>query len=57
MNTQALQLSPVQQYLEQLHSELLEMTGGEVANYIPELTHADPAWPAIASMARLRCGQ
>ena len=48
MNTQALQLSPVQQYLEQLHDELLAMTGGEVANYIPELTHADPAWLGIA---------
>ena len=48
MNTQALQLSPVQQYLEQLHSELLEMTGGEVASYIPELTRADPAWLGIA---------
>ena len=43
MNRQALELSPVQRYLEQLHAELLQTTGGEVASYIPELTHADPS--------------
>ncbi len=48
MNRQALELSPVQRYLEQLHTELLQTTCGEVASYIPELTHADPAWLGIA---------
>ncbi len=44
----ALGASPVQRYLERLHAELLEVTGGEVASYIPELTHADPGWFGIA---------
>ena len=48
MSGQALQFSPVQRYLEQLYSELLEITGGEVASYIPELTRADPSWLGIA---------
>ena len=41
-------LSAVQSYLERLHGELLAITDGEVANYIPELTHADPSWLGIA---------
>ena len=48
MNRRALELSPVQRYLEQLHAKLLRTTGGKVASYIPELTHADPAWLGIA---------
>ena len=48
MGTRALQLSPVQQYLEKLYTELLQITGGEVASYIPELTRADPSWLGIA---------
>jgi glutaminase len=44
----ALSLSPVQQYLERLHAELLPMQGGELASYIPELTRADPNWLGIA---------
>jgi glutaminase len=48
LNVEALKLSPIQSYLEQLHDELSEITGGELANYIPELTHADPAWLGIA---------
>jgi glutaminase len=48
MDTQALQFSPVQRYLERIHEELLDLTGGEVASYIPELTRADPAWLGIA---------
>lgn len=47
MGTSALQLSPVQRYLEQLHEELLGLTGGQVADYIPELTRADPSWLGI----------
>ena len=48
MGTRALQLSPVQGYLERLYTELLNITGGEVASYIPELTHADRSWLGIA---------
>jgi glutaminase len=48
MNRLALALSPVQQYLERLHAELLPMRGGELASYIPELTRADPSWFGIA---------
>jgi len=48
MNTKALKLSPVQRYLEKLYGELSEITGGELASYIPELTRADPAWLGIA---------
>jgi glutaminase len=48
MGTRAIQLSPVQHYLEQLHAQLLQMRGGEVASYIPELTRADPSWLGIA---------
>ena len=44
----AMGMSPVQRYLEQLHADLLEIGGGEVASYIPELTKADPAWLGIA---------
>jgi glutaminase len=48
MDKRALQFSPVQRYLERIHEELLDMTGGEVASYIPELTRADPSWLGIA---------
>ena len=44
MVRKAMQLSPVQQYLEELHSQLSGLNAGEVASYIPELTKADPAW-------------
>jgi len=44
----AIELSPIHRYLEQLRGELLGMTGGELASYIPELTHADPSWLGIA---------
>ncbi len=48
MDKRAIQFSPVQRYLERIHEELLDMTGGEVADYIPELTRADPSWLGIA---------
>ena len=48
MTINPLELSPVQRYLERLHTELLSITDGDVANYIPELTHADPAWLGLA---------
>ena len=44
----ALGISPVQRYLETLYEQLLGITDGEVADYIPELTHADPAWLGLA---------
>ncbi len=48
MMGKALQVSPVQRYLEKLHAQLSEIRGGEVASYIPELTRADPAWLGLA---------
>lgn len=48
MDKKAIQLCPVQRYLEQLHAELLAIDKGEVASYIPELTRADPSWLGIA---------
>ena len=39
--------SPIQTYLEGLHSRLAGLNGGEVASYIPELTKADPNWFGI----------
>jgi glutaminase len=43
-----LQHSPIQRYLDALHAELAGLTDGEVASYIPELAHADPAWFGVA---------
>ena len=48
MRSEALEQSPVQRYLERLHEELVQITDGEVASYIPELTRADPDWLGIA---------
>ena len=39
--------SPIQGYLESLHSRLAGMHGGKVASYIPELTKANPDWFGI----------
>lgn len=39
--------SPIQAYLEGLHSRLAGLNGGEVASYIPELAKADPNWLGI----------
>ncbi|MCQ9378061.1 glutaminase A [Methyloversatilis sp. XJ19-49] len=39
--------SPIQAYLEGLHSRLAGIRSGELASYIPELTKADPAWFGI----------
>jgi glutaminase len=36
--------SPIQDYLEKLHSELAGLHSGDLASYIPELTKADPDW-------------
>jgi len=48
MSGKALEISPVQRYLQHLYDQLLAITDGEVASYIPELTHADPAWLGLA---------
>jgi len=48
MGAFAVQLSPVQRYLDRLYDELINMTGGEVASYIPELTRANPSWLGMA---------
>jgi len=39
--------SPLQAYLEALHGRLTGLDGGQLANYIPELTRADPGWFGI----------
>lgn len=40
--------SPIQVYLDSLHTRLASMPGGELANYIPELSKADPSWFSIS---------
>ncbi len=40
--------SPVQDYIEAIHAELAGDNSGALADYIPELTHADPEWFGIA---------
>jgi glutaminase len=39
--------SPFQMYLSDLHESLCSVTDGVVANYIPELAHANPNWLGI----------
>ncbi len=39
---------PLQRYLEQLHGQVSSLQAGQVANYIPELSHARPDWFGIA---------
>jgi hypothetical protein len=40
--------SPIQDYLDRLHHQLMPLQGGRVADYIPELAKADPADFGIA---------
>lgn len=40
--------SPIQAYLDALHRRFADLDTGAVANYIPELTKANPAWFGIA---------
>jgi len=40
--------SPLSEYLHELCAELASMRSGEVASYIPELSHANPDWFGIA---------
>ncbi len=39
--------SPILQYLEELHAQIQPMQAGTVADYIPELAHANPEWFGI----------
>jgi glutaminase len=39
--------SPILDYLESLHARYRGLTEGNVADYIPELSHADPGWFGI----------
>ncbi|WP_395736252.1 glutaminase A [Prosthecobacter sp.] len=45
-------LSPIQEYVEQLHSRYASSTEGHVADYIPELSKADPRWFGICIATR-----
>ena len=47
MDAKLLNISPLQQYLEELHHKLKDYKEGEVASYIPELLLADPEWFGI----------
>jgi hypothetical protein len=40
--------SPIADYLADLHARLVAVTEGRVADYIPELSKADPNWFGIA---------
>jgi glutaminase len=44
----ALAAAPLQEYLEGLYTDLAGMEGGALADYIPELTRADPGWLGLA---------
>ena len=44
--------SPILEYLESLRARFLDLVEGQVANYIPELSHADPAWFGICIATR-----
>ena len=48
MDAITLDYSPLQRYLEALHSDLKDFNQGQVASYIPELLRADPDWFGIA---------
>jgi glutaminase len=48
----ALPASPILEYLASLHARVVELTDGQVADYIPELSHADPDWFGICIATR-----
>jgi glutaminase len=48
----AVQPSPILDYLAALHARLGGLAEGKVADYIPELTHADPEWFGICVATR-----
>jgi len=48
----AVPASPVLEYLESLRARFLGLADGQVADYIPELSHADPGWFGICIATR-----
>jgi len=44
--------SPIEQYLSGLHATHASLQEGKVADYIPELSKADPAWFGICIATR-----
>lgn len=48
MQHSQLDRSPIHRYLEQLLADLASLNDGALADYIPELTAANPAWLGIA---------
>lgn len=44
--------SPILEYLESLRARFVGLTDGKVADYIPELSHADPDWFGICIATR-----
>ena len=48
----ALPASPILEYLESLRARFLGLTDGRVADYIPELSRADPDWFGICIATR-----
>jgi len=47
MSTKPVPTSPIQDYLQELHSRYANLHEGEVATYIPELAKANPDWFGI----------
>lgn len=45
-------LSPIQEYLETLHARYAPVMEGHIADYIPELSKADPKWFGICIATR-----
>jgi glutaminase len=48
MAESALSASPIHTYLEHLLADLRQISAGSLADYIPELTKADPEWLGMA---------
>lgn len=44
--------SPIERYLKELHARYSALSEGQVADYIPELAKADPAWFGICIATR-----
>ena len=44
--------SPIQDYLNQMHARISTLQEGQVANYIPELSNANPDWFGICVATR-----
>lgn len=51
-NTAVLLRSPIEEYLSRLHQKYVPLKDGRVADYIPELSKADPDWFGICIATR-----